>query len=132
MLKNFRIIKNETFINLPLQKIKIEVNFEGEISNLVKCNCSICKRKGAVMGIVGQDSLKIIEGEKYITNYKFHSKVANHFFCSICGIYTHHNPRRDPTLFGFNIGCIDELDNKKFENIKKLDGKNHPLDNDGK
>ena len=62
------------------KKIKIEVNFEGEISNLVKCNCSICKRKGAVMGIVGQDSLKIIEGEKYITNYKFHSKVANHFF----------------------------------------------------
>ena len=114
------------------KKIKIEVNFEGEISNLVKCNCSICKRKGAVMGIVGQDSLKIIEGEKYITNYKFHSKVANHFFCSICGIYTHHNPRRDPKLFGFNIGCIDELDNKKFENIKKLDGKNHPLDNDGK
>ena len=84
------------------------------------------------MGIVGQDSLKIIEGKKYITNYKFHSKVANHFFCSICGIYTHHNPRRDPKLFGFNIGCIDELDNKKFVNIKKLDGKNHPLDNDGK
>ena len=84
------------------------------------------------MGIVGQDSLKIIEGEKYIKKYKFHSKVANHFFCSICGIYTHHNPRRDPKLFGFNIGCIDELDDKQFENIKKLDGKNHPLDNDGK
>ena len=114
------------------KKIKIEVNFEGKISNLVKCNCSICKRKGAVMGIVGQDSLKIIEGEKYIKKYKFHSKVANHFFCSICGIYTHHNPRRDPKLFGFNIGCIDELDDKNFKNIKKLDGKKHPLDNDGK
>ena len=84
------------------------------------------------MSIVKNEDFKIIKGKEIISLYKFHTKVAKHFFCSVCGIYTHHNPRRDPKLFGFNIGCIDELDNKKFVNIKKLDGKNHPLDNDGK
>ena len=35
--------------------------------------------------------------------------VAEHFFCKICGIYTHHNRRLDPNGVGINIGCIDEI-----------------------
>ena len=108
--------------------VEAEINISGNLNKYLRCNCSVCKRKGAVMGIVGQDSLKIIEGEKYITNYKFHSKVANHFFCSICGIYTHHNPRSNPAMTGFNLGCLDEIDTFNLEDIKILNGRDHPLD----
>ena len=53
--------------------------------------------------------------------------MANHYFCVDCGIYTHHNPRINPKMTGFNLGCIDEIDIFKLENIVN-DGKNHPLD----
>ena len=35
---------------------------------------------------------------------------------------------RNPLLTGFNVGCIDDIDTFKLENIKLIDGFNHPLD----
>ena len=60
--------------------------------------------------------------------YKLHSKIAQHFFCSICGIYTHHNPRSNPAMTGFNLGCLDEINTFNLENIQILNGQDHPLD----
>ena len=47
-----------------------------------------------------------------------------------CGIYTHHNPRSNPKMTGFNIGCIDDIDQFELDNIPTNNGKNHPLDKD--
>jgi hypothetical protein len=54
--------------------------------------------------------------------------VAKHYFCSVCGIYTHHNPRSNPAITGFNVGCIDEIDTFKLNEVSVNDGQNHPLD----
>ena len=59
--------------------------------------------------------------------YQFHTKVAKHYFCSNCGIYAC-NPRINPAMTGFNMGCIDEVDTFKLNNIFINDGNNHPLD----
>ena len=80
------------------------------------------------MSMVKNDDFKIIKGKEKLKVYKFHSKVANHYFCADCGIYTHHNPRINPKMTGFNLGCIDEIDIFQLENIIVNDGKNHPLD----
>ena len=45
-----------------------------------------------------------------------------------CGIYTHHNPRSNPAMTVFNVGCINEIDTFELENINVNDGLNHPLD----
>ena len=110
-------------------EVEAEINLEGDLAKVLKCNCSICKRKGAIMSMVKNEDFKIIKGEKKLSLYKFHSKVAKHYFCSICGIYTHHNPRSNPAMTGFNVGCIDDFDIFKFENVSINNGKNHPLDN---
>ena len=108
--------------------VEAEINLDGDLAKVIKCNCSICKRKGAIMSMVKNEDFKVTKGEDKLTLYQFHSKVAKHYFCSVCGIYTHHNPRIDPSLTGFNIGCIDDVDIFKLEDIKVLDGKNHVLD----
>ena len=78
--------------------------------------------------IIDGDTI-IIKGEKKLALYKFHSKIAKHYFCSICGIYTHHNPRINPLMTGFNVGCVDEIDSFKLDDqITLADGRNHPLD----
>lgn len=108
--------------------IEAEINLSNDLKKTIKCNCSICKRKGAIMSMVKNEDFKIIKGLDKLKIYQFHTKVAKHFFCSICGIYTHHNPRINPSMTGFNVGCIDEIDSFELEDILINDGKNHPLD----
>tara|TARA_B100000242_G_C42965144_1_gene447731 strand:+ start:581 stop:940 length:360 start_codon:yes stop_codon:yes gene_type:complete len=117
-----------------MKKLKCHCgSFEAEIiieklSKILRCNCSICKRKGTIMSMVKNENFKIIKGQDKLKLYQFHTKVAKHFFCSICGIYTHHNPRSNPAMTGFNVGCIEDIDTFKLEDVFINDGNNHPLD----
>ena len=108
--------------------IEAEINLEANLEKILRCNCSICKRKGAIMSMVKNDDFTITKGAEKLKLYQFHAKVAKHFFCTICGIYTHHNPRSNPSMTGFNIGCIEEIDSFNLKNILLNDGLNHPLD----
>ena len=108
--------------------VEAEINIDNKLEKILKCNCSICKRKGAIMSMVKNDDFKIVKGKDKLSIYQFHSKIAKHYFCSICGIYTHHNPRANPALTGFNVGCIDDINTFALENVSIIDGENHPLD----
>ena len=108
--------------------IEAEVKISEKIEKILRCNCSLCKRKGAMMTMVKNEDFKIIKGEDKLKLYQFHTKVANHYFCSICGIYTHHNPRSNPAMIGFNLGCLEDVDTFKLKDIFINDGANHPLD----
>ena len=110
------------------RQVEAEINITKNFEKLLKCNCSICKRKGAVMSMVKNEDFKIIKGKDKLKLYEFNTKVAKHYFCSNCGIYTHHNPRSNPTMTGFNLGCIDDIDTFQLENVAINDGLNHPLD----
>ena len=48
-------------------KAQINVN---NLDKVLRCNCSICKRKGALMSLVKNDDFKIVEGEEKLTLYK--------------------------------------------------------------
>ena len=85
-------------------QVEAEINVSNPLEKLLRCNCSICKRKGAIMSVVKNENFRITKGEDRLVLYQFHSKIAKHYFCSNCGIYTHHNPRINPALTGFNLG----------------------------
>ena len=110
------------------ETIEAEINIKGNFDKYLRCNCSLCKRKGAVMSMVKNEDFKIVKGGDKLRLYQFHTKVAKHYFCSICGVYTHHNPRSNPVMTGFNLGCIDEINTFDLKNIAINDGQNHPLD----
>ena len=109
-------------------KIEAEINLTSSFDKIIRCNCSICKRKGAVMSMVKNEDFKILKGHDCIKIYQFHTKVAKHYFCSNCGIYTHHNPRSNPAMTGFNVGCLDNVDTFQLKDVTVNDGQNHPLD----
>ena len=109
-------------------EVESEINLDGDLEKILRCNCSICKRRGATMSMVKNQDFKIIKGEDKLKLYQFHTNVAKHYFCSICGIYTHHNPRVNPAMTGFNLGCIDEINTFHLKDITLIDGNNHPLD----
>ena len=88
----------------------VKFSVETDLSKVVQCNCSICKRKNAKMNLVPKDAITITHGEENLTIYQFGTNIAKHFFCKICGIYTHHQRKSDPNGIGVNLGCLDELD----------------------
>ena len=60
--------------------------------------------------------------------YQFNTFVAEHWFCGVCGTYTHHRRRSNPGEFGINAGCIDGIDPARLGPIPWMDGINHPSD----
>ena len=90
-----------------------------------RCNCSICRRKGAIVGSVPLENLKVIEGEDGLRLYQFDTREAEHYFCDICGIYTHHKRRSNPNQYGINLGCLDGVDPNLIGEVPVYDGANH-------
>jgi hypothetical protein len=58
----------------------------------------------------GQDDLEILTGRDVLTEYRFNTDVAIHYFCERCGIYTFHKMRKLPDTYAVNVGCIDAVD----------------------
>ena len=109
--------------------VEAEINVSiNELPKIVRCNCSICKRKGYVMSPIGENDMKITKGEDKLTLYQFYTNTAKHYFCSVCGIFTHTRPRSNPKLHMINIACVEGVDPFEYKDVSINDGNNHPLD----
>lgn len=93
-----------------------------------RCDCSFCRRRGAATIGVPLDALEVVRGADKLTLYTWNTGTAQHWFCSVCGIYTHHRRRSNPGEYGVNIGCIDGVNPARLEPIPWSDGVNHPSD----
>ncbi|HEY3487226.1 MAG TPA: GFA family protein [Gammaproteobacteria bacterium] len=93
-----------------------------------RCNCSMCRRRGAVVASVKLKDLTIEKGAEFLSLYQFNTKTAKHYFCSYCGIYTHHQRRSNPALYAFNIACLEGVDPFVLKKVPVYDGENHPRD----
>lgn len=94
------------------------VRFEvrAALTPAARCNCSLCRRKGALMSpLFPAAELTIVQGEDALTLYQFNTHVAKHYFCKHCGIYPFHQTRKDPLLWRVNLGCLDGVDPYSFE-----------------
>lgn len=86
--------------------------------------------RGAIVVSAELDGLDIVEGQDMLREYRFNSGTAKHYFCSICGIYTHHQRRSNPGQFGVNVACLG-ISPFDFDEVQVLDGVRHPSDNPG-
>ncbi len=112
--------------------VELELQLPDGIVDPRRCNCSICRRKGAVVASVPLSGLRIAKGEEQLALYRFDSREAEHYFCKICGIYTHHKRRSNPDQYGINLGCLQGVDPNLIEGVTLYDGaNNHPSDKRG-
>ena len=87
-----------------------------------RCNCSLCRRRAAVMVSCPLDQLNIQQGDDLLTLYQWNTHTARHYFCKTCGVYTFHQRRTDPSVYGVNIGCFDDVDGTAFHDAPTADG----------
>jgi len=99
--------------------VRFSFSTEQPIDRAMRCNCSICARKGAPMStmVFDRDALDIrVEGDA-LALYQFGARTAKHHFCRHCGIYPFHETARTPGKYRVNLGCVDAIDsvNLPFE-----------------
>ena len=59
-------------------EVEAEVKIpETGIEKFMRCNCSLCKRKGYIIGVVGENDFKLIKGEKILKLYNIIQKLPN-------------------------------------------------------
>ena len=88
----------------------------------------MCRRRGAIVASVPLADLDIVAGDDKLSLYQFNTHTAKHFFCSVCGIYTHHQRRSNPTQYGFNVACLEGVNPFELDEVPVYDGVNHPAD----
>lgn len=57
-----------------------------------------------------QTNLEILTGQTQLSEYRFNTNAAIHYFCRNCGVYTFHKMRKLPDKYAVNAGCLDEID----------------------
>ena len=108
--------------------VVIAVPKDTDLKQAGRCDCSLCRRRWAPTASVVLDGLEIVQGHEALRLYQFNTKVAEHYFCQICGTYMCHRRRSDPNEYGFNVGCFDGIDMKDYQDAPIYDGINHPAD----
>lgn len=102
---------------------RITFEVRAALDYVVECNCSICRRKGALWHPAAEADLRILSGEADLVLYQFNTKTAKHYFCRHCRIHPLTRPRLDPGRWVFNARCIDGIDLASIQ-VRPFDGQN--------
>jgi hypothetical protein len=81
-----------------------------DFPELTTCDCSICRRKNALMVKVHESAFRLLQGADALREYQFHTQTARHYFCGHCGIYPFHRKRVTPDFYGINVFCLEGFD----------------------
>jgi hypothetical protein len=103
---------------------QIAFEVEGELKQVMSCNCSICSRKGALMWFVPRDSLRLMTPEGKMSDYQFNKHVIHHRFCPNCGIHPFgegKDPKGNP-MAAINVRCLEGVDLDALP-VNKFDGR---------
>ncbi|MFK7859050.1 MAG: GFA family protein [Granulosicoccus sp.] len=110
------------------RSVEFNVRLTDEFNSIRRCSCSYCRMRGAIAVSANLDGIEFTKGQDKLTLYQFNTNTARHYFCSICGIYTHHQRRSNPSEYGVNVACLEGVSPFDFEEVVVNDGVNHPKD----
>jgi hypothetical protein len=87
-------------------RVRFEVDAPAEIQ-VNECTCSMCRLTGYLHLIVPKSRFRLVSGRDALTSYRFNTRVAEHLFCSVCGIKAFYVPRSHPDGYSVNARCLD-------------------------
>jgi len=90
----------------------IAFTLEGEVGDVIDCNCSMCRRKGALLAAFPRSALTLTTPESDLRTYQFNKHLIDHHFCANCGIspYSEGTNRKGEKSVMVNVRCLPEVD----------------------
>ncbi len=92
---------------------------------IYKCNCTLCMKKSIIMKSIPKEAFVLESSSDFLGEYVWNKKIAKHYFCNECGVYTHHIRRRDPEQISVNLMCVDDILIPENTVINLIDGASH-------
>jgi hypothetical protein len=99
---------------------------EGEIPEVMSCNCSMCQRKGVLMWFVPRQALTLLTPPENMSTYTFNKHVIKHHFCPTCGIHPFGeavSPSGE-AMAAINVRCLEDVDISALP-VKHHNGRDH-------
>ncbi len=102
--------------------VKFEV--EGDFTQGLSCNCSICRRKGTLLGFIPEAAFHLLSGQNNLTDYQFGKKIIHHTFCKICGVtaFATGQAPNGEVMKAVNLRCLENLSLEQLQ-IQHYNGK---------
>lgn len=103
---------------------RVKFEAEGELKQVMSCNCSICSRKGSLLWFLPRDKLKLLTSQEQLSTYTFNKHVIKHRFCPTCGIHPF-GEGVDPSgkaMAAINTRCLEGVDFAALP-VKHFDGR---------
>ena len=100
-------------------RVRFEV--DADIDHVRMCDCSICRRRGALNHRVPKGALRLLTPWSELTTYQWGTRTACDYFCPTCGILPFRRPS-DPSPqesadgvapfdgWAVNVRCLDGID----------------------
>jgi len=73
---------------------------------LTQCNCSICRRYGALWAYCSRSGARVVQGRSSLVKYTQENRARQFWRCKICGCVTHHQRPRG-TVIAVNARNMD-------------------------
>ena len=93
-----------------------------DLDRLSQCNCTICTKKGILHLGTAPEDFELLRGKDALTAYTFGTGVAQHTFCSHCGMHAFYIPRSQPDTISVNARCLDGIDATSLKPTGFFDG----------
>jgi hypothetical protein len=103
---------------------RIAFELEGEVGRVIECNCSLCRRRGALLSFHPREALTLLTPEADMGTYTFNTHRIRHHFCPTCGISPFGeavDPRTNAPTVAVNVRCLPDVDLDALE-VKRFDG----------
>lgn len=102
----------------------IAFELEAEIAEGYDCNCSMCSKRGGLLGFFPRNALQLKTPEEALGTYEFNKRAIEHHFCPKCGIAPFSegvDPRSGAKTAAVNLRCLAGLDVTSLR-IVQVDG----------
>ena len=91
---------------------RVRYKVETDIATVLSCNCSFCRKRGALWTYVDGAQFKLVSGKDDLADYQFNKKIIHHRFCRHCGVGSFSTGKGEDGSegVGINVRCLDDVD----------------------
>ena len=103
---------------------KIAYSFEGEIGEVLDCNCSLCAKRGGLLHFIPESAFTLATPRADLGTYQFNKHHIDHHFCPACGVspFSEGSDPKGNKMIAINVRCVEGVDPRALK-IKFFDGR---------
>jgi hypothetical protein len=87
----------------------IAFELDADVTEAMDCNCSMCRKRGALLAFFPREALSLSTPEAALGTYTFNKHHIRHHFCPKCGIAPFsegEHPESGAAIVAVNVRCL--------------------------